>query len=67
MENYELKKWLSKKINKYDDKTIVRDILDLYFNEILQWISNNNLIIDDNLDSFKINFYSFMYNKYGRI
>ena len=61
----DLKIWLFKKFNNYNDLTI-KDILDEYCYEIYEWLlKNNNLQLKDDFNSFKIKFYLFNYNKYG--
>ena len=53
--------WLYQKPNQWDDITN-KYILDKLFNKIIQWISTNNeLSLKYETDTFRINFYVFMY------
>ena len=60
-----MERWLSENISKYsDDKN--KDLIDKLFNELLNFIKNSDdLYLEDNLETFKINFYNLMYNKYS--
>ena len=60
-----MERWLSENISKYsDDKN--KDLIDKLFNELLNFIKNSDdLYLEDNLETFKINFYNLMYNKYA--
>ena len=60
----ELTKWLYQKINKVDTTRNI-DLLDDLYNELILWYqSNDKLILAIEEDSFKIQFYNFIYNKY---
>ena len=60
----ELTKWLYQKINKVDTTRNI-DLLDDLYNELILWYqSNDKLILMIEEDSFKIQFYNFIYNKY---
>ena len=60
-----MERWLSENISKYsDDKN--KDLIDKLFNELLNFIKNSDdLYLEDNLETFKINFYNLMYYKYS--
>jgi len=59
------KKWLHKRISKYsEDKN--QDLVENLFNQLMEFLEkNDNIYLEDDLESFKINFYNFIYNKYG--
>ena len=58
------KKWLYKPID-YETDYYIKDALDVMINRILIWIENNpEISLSYNTDSFKKNFYHYMYNKY---
>ena len=60
-----MERWLSENISKYsDDKN--KDLVDELFNEILNFIKNSDdLYLEDDLETFKINFYNLIYSKYS--
>ena len=58
------KKWLYKPI-KYETTYYIKDVLDEMIDKLLIWIeSEPDIQLTYDIDSFKINFYHFMYNKY---
>ena len=59
------KRWLDKRISKYsEDKN--KDLVENLFNQLMEFLQkNDNIYLEDDLESFKINFYNFIYNKYG--
>ena len=59
------KRWLDKRISKYsEDKN--KDLVENLFNQVMEFLQkNDNIYLEDDLESFKINFYNFIYNKYG--
>lgn len=59
------KRWLDKRISKYsEDKN--KDLVENLFNQLMEFLEkNDNIYLEDDFESFKINFYNFIYNKYG--
>ena len=59
------KRWLDKKILKYSENKN-KDLVENLFNQLMEFLEkNDNIYLEDDLESFKINFYNFIYNKYG--
>lgn len=56
-------KWLYKKVNKYSDSTN-KELVDLLFYHLNEFIINNDLIMNIEQDDLLIQFYIFNYNKY---
>ena len=61
----EFKKWLFSDISKLNQNTN-KNILDSCFQELLIYFENHpEIIITKDIETFKIEFYNFIYNKYG--
>ena len=59
----EITKWLYKKVSKYSDSTN-KELLDLLFYHLNEFIINNDLIMNIEQSDLLLNFYIFNHNKY---
>jgi hypothetical protein len=57
--------WLNEKISKYSDDSN-EDLVDKLFDELLSFLNkSDDIYLEDNLETFKKEFYNFIYNKYS--
>ena len=58
--------WLNEKISKYSDDSN-EDLVDKLFDELLLLFLNKSedIYLEDNLETFKKDFYNFIYNQYS--
>jgi len=60
-----MEEWLKEKISKYSDDSN-EDLVSHLFNELLSFLNKSeDIYLEDNLETFKKEFYNFMYNKYS--
>ena len=61
----DFKEWLFSDISKIN-KNKNKDIIDLCFQELLIYFEKHpEIILKKNIETFRIEFYNFIYNKYG--
>lgn len=60
-----MERWLNKKCSKYSDDTN-KDLVNNLFQELLLFINKSeDIYLEDNIETFKKEFYNFIYNKYS--
>mgnify|MGYP006125400693 CR=1 FL=1 len=60
-----MEKWLFQNVSKYsDDKN--KDLVDQLFNELINFLNKHEEIyLEEDIETFRILFYNFIYNKYS--
>ena len=60
-----MERWLNKKCSKYSDD-LNKDLIENLFQELLSFLKeNDDIYLEEDFETFKKDFYNFIYNQYS--